>query len=94
MFATDPRRSEPNLLATGEPSIEIERHLSDSDGADGIGDGVPLREQDINLAQLGDDLLGLISPLTKWLRSDSLTRRKRIGVRLWPWGGKESVRAT
>src|ERR687886_2821560 len=25
MFATEPRRSEPNLLATGEPSIEIDR---------------------------------------------------------------------
>src|SRR5919199_725483 len=25
MFATEPRRSEPNLLARGEPSIEIDR---------------------------------------------------------------------
>ena len=43
-----------------------------------------------------DVVLGpvLNSPLTKSLRSDSLTRRKRIGVRLWQWVGKESVRAT
>ncbi len=34
------------------------------------------------------------SPLTKSLRSASLARRRRTGVRLWQWGGKESVRAT
>src|SRR5919206_479232 len=53
-----------DLLAL-EPAVLVSPavvgHLGDADGADRIGDGVALREQDIDLAQLGDDLLRLAS---------------------------------
>ena len=52
-----------DLLAF-EPAVlvapAIVRHLRDTDGADSIRDGLPLGEQDIDLAQLGDDLLSRV----------------------------------
>jgi hypothetical protein len=56
---------QPFDLVALEPAIllapAVVRDLRDADGADRVGHGLPLREQDIDLAQLGDDLLRFVS---------------------------------
>src|SRR4029453_10672746 len=53
----------PVLLGL-EPAIllppAVVGHLGHADRAHRIGHALPLRDQDIHLAQLGDDLLGLV----------------------------------
>src|SRR5215208_3774989 len=63
MYATDPSRSEPILLATGEPSIEVVRDLGHPDGADRVRYQGSLRDQNVHLAQLGHNLFGGMSLL-------------------------------
>src|ERR671916_2423409 len=41
-------------------SVRCGSNLGHADGAYGIGHALPLRDQDIHLAQLGDDLLRLV----------------------------------
>src|SRR5689334_622151 len=58
------RLQAPDLVAL-EPAIllapAVVGHLADADRAYGVGHALPPRDQDVHLAQLGDDLLGLVS---------------------------------
>ena len=56
-------RSAPLASCRRSPHPEARpvRDLCDADRANGIGNGVPLRDQNIDLAQLGNDLLRLVS---------------------------------
>src|SRR5918997_1227455 len=54
MFATDQSRSEPILLAPGEPSIDVEGRLWDADLGQGLTDGqMGLLDQADDLDLLG-----------------------------------------
>src|SRR5215207_5889799 len=79
------RLQAPDLLGL-EPAVllppAVVGHLGHTDRAHGVGDALALRDQDVHLAQLGDDLLGLV-PLARhrgppscpktYLRTDHFT---------------------